>query len=323
MTRYVTPEKWAKVNPDNKKLLENYLFQLKVDRKPQTTIETYVGNIKRFFVYILDNLDNRSALELTKLEFQMYCLYIGERVSTASHNHYLSSVKCLMEFAEDADHVEYKQNVCRKLKGTKIERVREIIFLDDDQVTRLYEELLRREDYQMAAYLALSYDSTARRAEIMQVEKKGFSDPSRRNTNYVHKKGDPVKSPLFYDRRTVQAVGLWLKQRGEDNNPSLWAAFGGRQRKKGSPNSWCNRMSKILSEIEGEKIHFTPHSLRHSAINNMEDGTFYACEVRRIPRKQRVIQTFANHATWAMTESYCKNKKYQSVTEELGIEIIV
>jgi integrase len=81
-------------------------------------------------------------------------------------------------------------------------------------------------------------------------------------------------------------------------------------------------MSAILSEIEGRKIRFTPHSLRHSAINNMDDGSFYACEVRRIPRKQRVIQTFANHQNWSMTESYCKNKKYQSVTEELGIEIM-
>ena len=173
----------------------------------------------------------------------------------------------------------------------------------------------------MATFLALAYDSTARRSEIMQVEKEGFLNRSEGNsTNQVRKKGGK-KEELIYFERTQEAAALWLEQRGEDDNPSLWDNFGGRQRKIGSANSWCDTMSKMLSELEHKKIHFTPHCLRHSAIENLTEAEHYRCPVKRIPYDIKAVSKLASHASTDMTAYYKKDQGMKSIADAFGINI--
>lgn len=318
---FYTAEKWDKVNADNKKYLKEFLLTLKQEGRSEYTIETYEGNAKRFLIYVLEELENKSILELRKKDFRNYGLYLRERgVSTATHNHYISTIRSWCERLEDDEDIEYDNNMCRKVKGIKIERVRQITFLTDDQVTKLYYELLRREKYQIAAWLALAYDSTGRRMELHQVTKEGFEDPNRNCTNVVSKKGGK-KEALVYFERTKEAVKLWLEQRGEDDNPSLWSDFGGRKRTSGSANSWCDYMSKLLTEIEGKKIHFTPHCIRHSAIENLTEGTHYKCPVKRIAYDIKAVSKLASHASTDMTEYYKKDKGIKSIENAFGVRL--
>jgi integrase/recombinase XerD len=319
--RIVTPEKWERVNPDNKRFLKEFMLTLKQEGRSKSTQETYEGNTKRFLIYVLDQLDNRSILELRKKDFRNYGLYLRERgLATASHNHYISTIRSWCERLEDDEDIEYDNNMCRKVKGIKIERVKQIIFLTDDQITKLYYELLRIKQYQIAAWLALAYDSTARRMELYQVTKDGFLEKDRNCTNPVSKKGGK-KEALVYFERTQEAVRLWLEQRGEDDNPSLWANFGKRKRTVGSANSWCRYMSQILSILEGKKIHFTPHCIRHSAIENLTEGTHYKCPVKRIAYDIKAVSKLASHASTDMTEYYKKDKGIKSIESAFGVRL--
>jgi integrase/recombinase XerD len=325
--RIVTPEKWEQVNPENKKLLNEFILTLKQEGRSKSTLETYEGNSKRFLIYVLDHLDNRSVLELRKKDFRNYSLHIKEReaqkgckASSATHNHYISTIRSWCERLEDDEDIDYDNNMCRKVKGVKIERVKKIVFLTDDQITKLYYELLRIKEYQIAAWLALAYDSTGRRMEIFQVTKESFMDGVRNSTNPVSKKGGK-REALVYFERTQEAVRLWLEQRGEDDNPSLWADFGKRKRTVGSANSWCNYMSKILTILDGKKIHFTPHCIRHSAIENLTEGTHYKCPVKRIAYDVKTVQKLASHASSDMTEYYKKDKGMKTIEQDFNIVI--
>jgi len=319
--QFVTPEKWEEVNPANKRFLKEFMLILKQEGRSKNTIETYEGNSKRFLVYTLEQLDNRSILELRKKDFRNYGLYLRERgLATASHNHYISTIRSWCERLEDDEDIEYDNNMCRKVKGVKIERVKQITFLTDDQVTKLYHELLGLKRYQIAAWLALAYDSTARRMEIAQVTKEGFIEGTRNCTNPVLKKGGK-KEPLVYFKRTKEAVALWLEQRGDDDNPSLWANFGGRKRTVGSANSWCNYMSKILSTLDGKRIHFTPHCIRHSAIENLTEATHYKCPVKRVAYDIKAVSKLASHASTDMTEYYKKDKGIKSIENAFGVKL--
>lgn len=321
MREIVTVEKWDQVNAESKALLKELHLTLRQEGRSKSTIEAYMGNCKRFLVWALDNAENRSVLELKKKDFRNYSLYLREEagVSTASHNSYVSAVKNWCERLEDDDETEY-MNACRKIKGVKIERVRKITFLTDGEIEHLYKELIRRKKYEKAMFLALAYDSTARRAELMQVEKEGFLDPTKNHTNEVTKKGGKKEVLIYFDR-SKEAAALYLAHRGEDDNPLLWTTYRGQPRTPDNANSWCAQMSEILSELEGRKISFTPHAIRHSAIENLTEGSHYKCEVKRIPYDIQAVSKLASHASTDMTQYYKKDKGLKSIESAFGVKV--
>lgn len=318
----VTPEKWELVNPENKRLLKEFMLTLRQESRSKKTLEAYYGSCRRFLVYVLENFDNKCITEIRKKEFKAYSLYIQEcGLADASHNNYIIAIRSWCERLEDDEDIDYDNNLCRKVKGLKIKRVRKPTFLTDEQITKLYYELIRTKQYQIATWLALAYDSTGRRMEIFQVTKESFLNENQNCTNAVYKKGKSDPEPLVYFERTKEAARLWLEQRGEDDNPSLWADFGKRKRTPGSANSWCNKMSKMLTQLEGKKIRFTPHDIRHSAIENLTEATHYKCPIKRVAYDIKAVSKLASHASTDMTEYYKKDKGMKTLEQEFNIVI--
>lgn len=322
----VTKERWSRVNEFNKKLLDDYLFECDCNGLSKNSIDLYKNSIRLFFVWTLEHKDNAKVTDFIKRDFQEYSKYLRDSgKSTATHNHYISAIKNMLEFAEDDDTIDYVRNMCGKIKGLKIQRVRKKTYLTDEQVTKLYDELIKRGKLKWAAFLALAYDSSGRVGEIIQVEKHGFlEDGDRNNTNFVYKKGYAEKSPLIYFTRTKEAVMLYLKKRGHDNIDSLWISQRKRACTEDAAEYWCRQMGKILSGLEGCDISITPHDFRRSAIENLYNGTHYMCEVRiqRIPFAIQDIQLLANHKNHSMTEYYLKNNKQKNLENAFGIKIV-
>jgi len=319
---FVTKEKWEMVNAESKKLLKEFMLILRQEGRSKSTQTTYLGNSKMFLIYALDNLENKSILEVTKKDFRNYALYLRDErgLSTASHNHYISTIRSWCERLEDDEDLDYEVNACRKVKGVRIERVKEIIFLTDKQIELLYNDLVAKGKYQMALYLSISYDSTGRRSEVMQVQKEGLYDADRNSTNLVIKKGGKKEALIYFDRTKI-AAALWLNQRGDDENPSLWIKSGEQSRTYTSANCWCDKMSGILSGLQGKKIHFTPHCLRHSAIENMTEGSHYKCPTQRIPYDIKAVSKLASHASTDMTNSYKKDSGMKNIEVAFGISL--
>ena len=50
--RIYTKEKWEQVNKYNKNLMEDYLLELKAQKKSQGTIDQYRNDLRIMFIYI-------------------------------------------------------------------------------------------------------------------------------------------------------------------------------------------------------------------------------------------------------------------------------
>ena len=67
--RITSPEKIAQINPKNKELSKDFLDYLSsIDRSPQT-LSQYSHDLNVFFVWVLENLDNKDFIKITKREF--------------------------------------------------------------------------------------------------------------------------------------------------------------------------------------------------------------------------------------------------------------
>ena len=192
---------WDEVNQDNKDLLEDFLLELRQNKKSEGTIYQYLSDLRGVFCFIIKNFDNRSILELSKKEFRKFSIYLSEecKLSNARHNRIMSSVRSMLNFAEENDDdYDYLTNVASKVKGLPKESVREIFFLSDEQIMRLKDELIRINEFQKATLLMLSYDSCARKNELYQVEKYSFYDKNKNNTNKVIGKRKKVFNLIYF-----------------------------------------------------------------------------------------------------------------------------
>jgi len=320
-------EIYDKVNKENKDLLDDFLLELKQNKKSENTISQYQHDTKIAFIYIYKRLENRSVLELSKRDFRGYSLYLSEEcgVSSARHNRLLSSLRSMLTFAENEDEYEYGNNVAKKVKGLSKEPVRDIFFLTNDQIMKLKDELIKREKYQFATLLALAYDSAGRRNELAQVNKTGFYNESLNNTNKVIGKRRKIFS-LVYFRLTKECVKLWLEQRGEDDIESLWILQNGKTKKEADGEllyDWFMYMRDLLEELEGRDFDFNPHSIRHSALQNMSDGTHYICKDLGMETGFPVekLRLIANHSDITTTQGYLKDTSIDELASMFGIVI--
>ena len=315
-------EIYEKVNKDNKVLLEDYILEMKSKRRSAGTIYQYTADIKMFYCYVYEFMKNKSILDLKKRDFRNFFLFMQEKdLSPARINRVQCSVRNLLEFAsDDEDEYDYEQNVMSKIKGLPKEEVREIVFLEDGQVDKIYDYLIEKGQYQKACYLRLAYDSAGRRNEIVQVEKDGLLE--RNQTNIVTGKRNK-KFPLFYFSKSKDAIKQWLEVRGDDDVPELFIASKGGQVRPASYELlyvWSKEFADIISDIEGRRIEMNAHSLRHSALENISNGTHYVLkELGKDVLDLNTLRVYAHHTSVDTTQGYLKNRDDELLANTFNI----
>lgn len=324
--RLFNPATWDDVNSENKELLDDYILELKSNGKSEKTIYQYVADIKGFYSWVYDNAKNKNILDLKKRVFRNFFLYMQEHnASSARINRLQSSIRNILEFAsQDEDEYDYDVNAMRSIKSMKGEKVRDIVFLTDEQVTKIIDYLLKEKQYQKALYVSLSYDSAARRNEVAQVEKHGFVENNQTN-QVVGKRAK--KFNLIYFKRTQDIAKLWLEQRGEDDIDSLWANIRGKEHTEVSYDtfySWAVSLRKILHDIDGSDLEINSHSFRHSALESYSQGTHYAlAEMGREGKKLdlNTLRVIAHHTDVSTTQNYLSNHDDELIEKAFGISL--
>lgn len=322
--RLFKPEVWEDINKESKDLLADYELELKSTGKSEKTIYQYVADIKGFLSWVYENAGNKSILELKKRTFrQFFLMMIDDGTSSARINRLQSSIRNLLEFATtDDDEYEYDINAMRSIKGMQKESVRETVFLTDEQITAIIDYLLERKDYQKALYVSLSYDSAARRNEIYQVQKEGFTEHSQTNT-VVGKRGKKFK--LIYFNRTREIAKLWMEQRGEDDIDSLWVANLSGKRTAASYETiytWAYSLRGILKEIDGSELPITAHTFRHTSLENYGQGTHNT--LKELGKKElplNVLKVIAHHSDISTTQGYLDDHDDDLLEEAFGVSI--
>lgn len=310
--RIYTKEKWEKVNRYNKNLLEDFLLELTAKKKSKGTIKQYRNDLRIMFIYILEELKNEEIYHLKRKQFRNYMLWLQEKgMSNARINRLMSALRSMLNYASDEEDYEGELdiNYAQKVKGLEKEKVRDIVFLSDEEIEYIYSRLLEDKKYQQALFLALMYDSAGRRNECYQVEK-DFVDKDKNFTNIVVGKRNK-KFRLLYRTRTRDTYKLLMEQRTDDCN-ALWTTVQKGEIVQASYETlyaWVISWRKILAE-KYEFKEFNPHTFRHSALENYGDGTHYIC--REILNGKALsieqLKILAHHEDVSTTMSYLKDK---------------
>lgn len=323
--RIFNPKEWEQVCAYNKNLLDDWLLELKSKKTKESTIKQYKNDTRILFIYILRELRNKPICDLKKKQFRNYSLWLSDELKLSNQrvNRLLSATRSLLEYASNEEDYEgeIEVNYASKVKGLPKETVRQIHFLTDEQVEKIYNYLIEKEQYQKALYLSLSYDSAGRRNEIFQVTKDCFINDNKMTNMVTGKRGKEFR--LLFFSRTKKCADLYLQQRGEDDVKSLWV-------KKVNGNviplsystlyTWCVEFADILEELEGEYISFNPHSFRHSCLESLKRGTHYICrELGKEKFELDELKLLANHSDISTTASYLKDNTEEELLTAFGL----
>lgn len=330
--RVYTKQKWDKVNSENKMIMEDYLMEIRQQKKKESTMTQYRNDLRMVLIIVMEKFKNKSVLDLSRKDFRKLSLMLAEEYgqSNARVNRIFSALRSMLDYCvlEDDDYDEYNDNPAKKVKGLPKDPVREIFFLEDEQILQLRDALVERSEYQKACLLMMAYDSIARRNELLQVKKQGLQEKNITN-EVIGKRGKPFKL-MFFDG-TREMLNLFLEQRGEDDCEALWVVGKKGNRRPASYETlydWFMEMFVLLNEMEKERlgdkyepILANPHSLRHSGIENLANGSHYHC--KKVGKKFDInmIKKHAHHDSIATTDSYRKNDNTDELANEFGIEI--
>lgn len=323
---FLTPERWEQVNPENKMILEDFLAEYKQRRKSQGTIDGYFADLRIVFIYILLKLGNRSILELKKKDFRGMSLYFSDecKLSAARVNRIKSACNSMLTFCEEDDDYEYEINYSKKVAGLPKSPVKD----DEDDFFFTYDEfikvrtiLVERGKLQLAVLWSLGFDSAGRKNELYQVEKHGLLNGNKTNI-VVGKRGK--KFPLVYLDDTKELIKQYLEERGEDDIDSLWVKGSGENKEPIAYAAIYERIcsiSNVLSEVRGEECNIFPHTMRHSRLECLAQGTDTRLidengEPKKFPLEQ--VQVFAHHSDPSTTQGYLKDHSEDTINDMFG-----
>ena len=324
---FLTPERWEQVNPENKMILEDFLAEYKQRRKSQGTIDGYFADLRIVFIYILLKLGNRSILELKKKDFRGMSLYFSDecKLSAARVNRIKSACNSMLTFCEEDDDYEYEINYSKKVAGLPKSPVKDDeddFFFTFDEFIAVRETLVEQGKLQLAVLWSLGFDSAGRKNELFQVEKHGLLNGNKTNV-VVGKRGK--KFPLVYLDDTKELIRQYLEERGEDDIDSLWVKGSGKNKEPVTYASIYERIcsiSNVLSEVRGEQCDIFPHTMRHSRLECLSQGTDTRLvdengEPKKFPLEQ--IQVFAHHSSSDVTASYLRNHDSEIIDTMFGL----
>ena len=311
---------WNNLADDNRELYDDYMLE---QGKATKTIKQYGFDIRAFMCWLVKEKNNKYILDLKRRDFRNFFLKMQRAGTSAARiNRFESSVRNLLEFACISEDYDYEVNAMQHIRGLQKEPVREIVFLTDQQVNILIDELLKRKHYQKALWVSLAFDSAGRRNELHQINKENFLENNQTNT-VVGKRGKKFK--LIYFNRSKIIYKLYMKQRGEDSLSTLWIAGKDDNKRPLSYEAtydFINEFREILEERTGEKIPVTPHSFRHSSLQAYSDGTHHNLkEQNKEGLDIRMLQALAHHESSQTTEGYLQDNSQEQLANALGIEL--
>lgn len=169
--------------------------------------------------------------------------------------------------------------------------------------------------YKLMFLIDLLYDSGARINEIFQV--KDFSTANRGYVK-VQCKGGSNEYILLHDR-ALESLSLYSDALKDDY---IWIGEHGENiRNSGTLRDWVQDTYEMLKELDHTVKRYTPHSFRHSMIENMENGSHYLCEKIGRPFTTEEIAALVHHKSIDMTKSYMKPKEDKLIMNLFGIRL--
>ena len=316
----ITPEKWEKVNVENKKMVDEFLKQ-NVQLSSET-ISQYESALKIYYWWVFENGDNKPFHALKSRDFLRFQNWLTERGMSSSgiklKRSAVSSFNNYIEVYYLDEYPTFRNYITKGIPLPTPVAVHKKEPLTMAEYISLCGRLEELELYQQLAYLKFSFSSAARRAEVIQLLKSDLETEPKQvtsdgktinvyNTHPIRCKGrgkiGKVK-PLQFDDDAREALMKWLEIRGDDDCPYVFVAkHNGKysQISKATLNVWTET---YFADIVGRRVH--PHLFRstRATILTVEQG-----------KDIRAAQKLLGHKSSVTTETYVIRKDEDDADE--------
>lgn len=271
--KLTTPEKLERINKKNLDLQNDFLDYLKSTHKSEGTIKGYKNDLEIFWVWVLDNLDNKNFQDVTKRElvrFQNWLVEENEN-SPARVRRIKAALSSLSNYIEaildEEDEFAGFRSIVRKIESPALQPVREKTVWKDEELKNLLDILVNKQKYEQACYVALGMYSGRRKAELLRFRVDDFNEDKLVCDNALYKsapiltKGGKMLECYTLAKKFKPYLDLWINYRNDNNIVSDWLFPNpndySKQRTIASVNAW----TYTFSEYTGKNYY--QHALRH------------------------------------------------------------
>lgn len=267
-------ESLAAINPENDRLISDFLEYLRSTQKSETTIAVYLNDLQIAMVWCLKHNGNKPFPQWTKrdiISFQNWLVNENEnspaRVRRIKAT--LSSMSNYIEAVCDDEYPEFR-NLIHKVASPVAQPVREKTVLTDEQLDGLLEKLSGDGEHEKACMLALAMCSGRRKSELVRFKTRYFDEENiiygslYKTPETVKTKGHGKGKFLYcytLAKKFKPYLDAWLKQRRENGIESDWLfplkSDPTQHLNAQTLNSWAQTFTRLLG------VDFYWHSLRH------------------------------------------------------------
>lgn len=289
----VTDEMYNKCDDYNKNIVEEFLFnsdELSPDTRPQ-----YKSALRIWINYIREYCNNKPLYKIESMDYKKYQSWLyNNGLGESAIRFKRSAVSTLNNYIMLYYQKEYPTFRNFVIKGIKVPEIGEVHAkkpLTPEEYSYLCDELEKREQWEMLAYLKFTYSTACRRTESSLLLKEVINYEPRKKvvkikdekgnetevetctyrTHEIRCKGKSVKGKLRrlqFSEEAMEALKKWIEFRGEDDCPYMFVKKNNdgkwTQRKRENFNYWC---TTLFTEIVGRRVH--PHLFRESRATNL------------------------------------------------------
>jgi site-specific recombinase XerD len=272
------------INPKNRFLIEQFLKE-KNTRLSDKSIGNYRGHLNIFFVWNSKYNDNKHFCDIRKSEFLNYFSFVVSDLkwNSARFNGARSCLSTLSMFVEkflDDEFPNFKNIILRIIDGMPKNEAREKTILSEEQISSLFNFLIKKEEYQDACLLALAISSGARLSELLRfttdiIDENNvvFNGLFLETTKKIKTKGR-TKQGKMMNKYIVKDMFLshykkWLPVREEIMKKNgvehdfIFINTDGKPAKEQNIRSWIKKWETFL------QVPFYMHSLRHYIVTHL------------------------------------------------------
>lgn len=262
--------KLQKVNPETMDILRKYRVDMSMRNLSPTTITAYETDLKAWFIYVLDNQENRSVRNLTDddiTEFLYLCKCEGNNSERLRRR--LSSIGAFYKFMRKKKLIVENPTefIDRPKRGVHIIMQ---TFLTPEQVALMRERLISADNLQLRTYAMLSLSTMGRVGAIASIRWEQI-DLEGKVIKGVREKEGKIVDLFFSDEVKYLLVQLKLQREGKNRNDYGWVFFSGRNKQKpicrSTLCSWCKRIGNMIGV---PTLH--PHDFRHSGATLLKNA---------------------------------------------------
>lgn len=283
-----SPEVEAKINPENKKIVERYLRNFDTKRSDKSVVVKR-SDLNIFLCWNCLYNDNKCIADLKKYElmdffdFGVNTLGWGSARFHSVHSALSTLFNFIVNFL-DEDYPNFVNHI-NKIEKPVRQPVREKTILTEEQVESLIQHFKDIGDQQQLVYLLLCIGSGARVSEtlrfttdIIDENNVAFGGHFLKTTKMIKTKGfgktGTPKYKYIYKDMFLPEYKKWLEQRDKilkSNNKdhtSIFIKRNGDPISKDGVNYWVRKWGDYLtndkkSNPKGETVYLYPHAFRH------------------------------------------------------------